>query len=226
MIQTALKPMRMIERVCAAAKGGIFFVGDQFLFFNRRDGQDRFKYLSPVDAACAFSQIEMDSGWLAPEVVRTGWDSRGVWSVLFVPARVTPLLIENGNETLKIQVPLPGLVFTNYGIGCHIWAVTGKKFSPEAKVFHAPLPNISSGGQICFGMNHLEREKGIEHAWKLFLASPFNSHQSDNKCKSQPGDVRRLLLDLQNKKLFPPQELLPGHQTVNLAFKNIWRGRS
>lgn len=217
-------PTRMIERVCSAAKGAIFFMGDQFLFFENHQGQDRFKYLSPIDAACAFSRIELDSGWLSPEIVRTGWDSRGVWAALFIPPKITPMLIETGHETLKIQVPLPGLVFTNYGSSCHIWAISGKKFSADEKVFHAPLPNISNTGQICFGNNQLEREKGIEHAWKLFLGSPFNSHQVDNKCKSQPGDIRQLLLDLRNKKSFPTQELIKAGHSVHSVFQNIhWR---
>jgi len=74
------------------------------------------------------------------------------------------------------------------------------EFSPDAPLYNAPLPNVGSEGGICFGSNSLE-DKNIGQTWQLFLDSPFTSHHSNGKSKSQPDDVRRLLVSLREKAL-------------------------
>jgi hypothetical protein len=60
-------------------------------------GVDHYKFLSPEAVRVAFSTLEVDTGWLMPGVVRTGWHTSGQpWSVLYLPP---------GKHTLNLKLP-------------------------------------------------------------------------------------------------------------------------
>jgi hypothetical protein len=64
---------------------------------NEALGVEHYKFLSPEAVRVAFSTLDVDTGWLMPGVVRTGWHTSGQpWSVLYVPP---------GKHTLNLKLP-------------------------------------------------------------------------------------------------------------------------
>lgn len=89
----------------------------------------------------------------------------------------------------------------------YLWALQ-ESFSPQARLFDAPFPNVHSGGQICWGNNTppLASPATAQNAWKLFFESPFNDHLVQGKTRRH-SDVRELLVRLNGKNKFPVHEL-------------------
>jgi hypothetical protein len=130
------------------------------------------------------------------------------------------LLFENVAQdipTLTLDIPLPTLVFMRIGTACYVWALKDE-FAPDAVLHHAPLPNVNSSGAICFGGNRLEGQS-VAQSWRLFLDSPFTSHQTNGKSRQQPDDVRLFLAGLHKRRHYPLRDLLPlqPRTTVDLA---------
>ena len=134
-------------------------------------------------------------------------------------------------KTIKsLHLALPGLVFGGVGNTYYVWAVKGGDFyegasgqgsgqiNPNARLYHAPLPNLYGDGHICFGNNAapiLKGGKELEAAWQLFLDSPFNGDLVAGKSKQHPRDVRAKLFDLVSRQQgrrpikYPAPDLVP-----------------
>ena len=46
-----------------------------------------------------------------------------------------------------LTVPLPGMVFAGLDRSWYVWAVRGKRFSPDLELFQTPLP-ISDDAEL------------------------------------------------------------------------------
>ena len=96
---------------------------------------------------------------------------------------------------------MPPFIFTGVSgkAAYRIWAVKSSyaKVGPSTQLFHAPLPNVYPGGDICWG--NAQPAVGsitsdLEKAFSLFMSeSVFNGHLANGKSRSQSSDVRRLL---------------------------------
>ena len=124
---------------------------------------------------------------------------------------------EGANDSiLEIEIPLPTLLLLGSGQSYYLWATLDKTVNQISKICHAPFPNLDSSGGICFGKNTAPecRLDTIESVWRLILESPFNNHQAANRCRTHPGDARKLLLALDGKKTFPKNALIKTEHTV------------
>ncbi len=202
--------MQAAHRLALEEEAALLFTGGQYLFRWREGQALHSKFVSPAAVRSAFSAEPIDSGWMPPGVRRWGNGPNGPWAVLFAPPARQTLsfvkLMPGREDVAEMVIPLPGLVFVCAGASCYTWAIK-KEFSPEAIVYHAPLPNVDESGRICFGANPLPGGD-ISRAWQLFLDSPFNDHLINGKSLREPGDVRKLLVTLPGRKRYPVGDLV------------------
>jgi PRTRC genetic system protein B len=201
------------------------------LYPMERGGSVAFKLISPEAVRTAFSRLPIDTGWLPADVRRWGHTPAGEYAVMFIPARrhVVPLANTWGNRfpakrLLKVEVPLPAMVFAGLGQSYYVWACAEAPH-PGAALFEAPLPNVSRGGGICFGRNHPPQVKPstMAQAWKLFMTSPFNDHLRGGSSKAHPDDVREQLLAVaaSGADTYPTADLVPLQGTVTQAIQQL-----
>ena len=184
------------------------------------------KMLAPASVRAAFSKIPVDSGWLPPRLRRWGYGEQGEYAVLYVPPQAHPLRLINDfgerfgkKRSLRLTVPLPGLVFAGQGSGYAVWAAPGDDFNPAAAACRAPLPNVHANGTICFGPNRPPAcaPGAIEAAWQLFIATPFNGHLKDGSSRAHAHDCREVLLALAEAEAtaYPVEDLVRGGGTLD-----------
>jgi PRTRC genetic system protein B len=209
----------------------LIFVGEQILFRQvAANGALEMKFIAPASVDAAFAQTRyIDSGWLAPNIVRWGVGAAGQWAVLFVPPTVCDLtLATDASELVTVRVPMPGRVMLGYGTGYYLWAVTDEQLTATPTMFHAPLPNVDTAGRICFGAKIPPRASTatIQSAWNLFFSAPFTAHQANGKSKRHPNDVRAHLLALaqRNRRQYPASDLIPLQRTLDVAIQSFVRG--
>lgn len=190
------------------SKAELIFLDGQYLFHYREGKQEHYKLLSPASVRQAFSNEPIDSGWIQSGVVRWGVAARGEWVIMFVPPKAYKLDF-GSNETLTVA--LPGFVFLGVGKYYYIWAISGEAFEPKFTAFHAPLPNVRPGGDICFGNNIPPSAscQTIAQAWDLFMQSEFNGDLANGKSRSQPNDVREKLRSVakRHSRAYPVKDL-------------------
>jgi PRTRC genetic system protein B len=195
--------------------GAIYFVGGQAIFEYHDHAGWHYKPIGPETLKVAFSVERLDSGWIPKGIVRSGFGTKGYWFVKFLPPDVHQIEMTYGDETLKIKVPLPALIFAGINRKYYLWAVQQTEFDPKAPMppFQAPLPNLYSDGSICWGSNQPPeaRHDYAESAWQLFITSPFNSHLAGQKSSRFDKDVRMLLKELAatGLKHYPLDDLRP-----------------
>lgn len=210
-----------LQKVLDTSKASLHFVDDQMLFVWRENGGERrHKFVSPAALRGAISREPVDSDWISPIVRRCGSGPRGNWAIAwFAPTVYKLSVIDDRQNTRAITVPLPGLVFAGAGKSYAVWATKGDTFSPDGTLFHLPLPNVESNGEICFGSNRVPPASAstIERAFSVFRDSPFNGHSVENKSKRHAEDVRQLLFELARAKerIFPEKDLVAAEASLD-----------
>lgn len=170
----------------------------------------RYKCLSPDALQVAFNTQTIDSGWIAPGVVRCGASTQGSWAVQFIPPARHRLDLDRLG---KVSVPLPGLLFLGLETTYWLCATTTQTFDPAALCYYAPLSNVYDSLKICWGRNipPIATAQTIATAWELFITSPFNEHLSYGKSRQHPQNIQTQLLALHQRsgRRYPAKDLLP-----------------
>ena len=210
------------------AAGALYFLPGQYLFKRIEDGREVVKALSSKQIARAFREYRIDTGWIKRRILRYREQPEGNYLLSYEPAQVRTIYIEVGKgEVREISVPLPTLVLFGKGREFYLWAAKARRIAPKTLLSHAPLPNLGGGsdlllGKICFGKNEVPecRADTIDAVWNLIFDAPFNADHASGRCRSEPPDVRRLLLGLakRNARSFPAKELLES----NTSIEQIW----
>jgi PRTRC genetic system protein B len=209
----------------------LFFKGQ--LVFKWKDGSiEKSKCISMAAAQQSFSNMQVDSGWLTPEIVRWGSGLKGEWFIAWLPPahHQIKLLTTNSKELkrhISITVPLPGLVFIGVENNYHVLAVKEEVFSPAANIYVSPLPNISSDAKICFGNNSLPpfSTKNSKKVIELFFDAPFNGDYCSQKSRKYPEDIRLMLVELASRKArrYPKKDLVPYNCSLETAVNKFTR---
>lgn len=210
------------------ASAALFFLPGQYLFANFQEGHNSLKALSSDQVARAFRDFHTDTGWLGRRVLRYREAPEGNAIIAYEPASVRNILIQlsSGHEE-TLAVPMPTLVLLGKGKEYYLWAVASRRVSARTHLAVAPLPNIGGGiqGKICFGRNDVPETHpaNLIAVWKLIFETPFNHDNVNNKCQSEPKDVRNLLTTLarDRAKKFPSTQLLTSSSTVDDAWVSI-----
>ncbi len=222
----------------AEAKAALFFLEGHYQLNWCEGSVEKTKFLSPAQIGRAFSTKDaFDSGWLDTFVLRfaRGAKAHKMLSVLpagrrkiFVtdPRSVDEREMDDGSTSesvLELEVPLPTLLLIGLGQKYYLWATLDKTINQKSKICAAPFPNLDSSGGICFGRNNAPecRLDTIESVWRLILDSPFNGDRAADRCRTNPDDVRKLLLALDGKKTFPKTALIKTNHTASELWEAV-----
>lgn len=149
--------------------------------------------------------------WLPERLVATDLERGSVW---FRPAGVTQLWLAVPEKTTLLTIPMPPLVLAFRYSGALAVMALGENVRPssDARLYHAPLPNLGLAGGVCLGSTAVGDFDPLEEAvpWDAFWGSAFSGHQVAGKSRRYPEDVRLLLLELDGKETFPIDDLAPA----------------
>lgn len=207
------------------ASAALYFLPGQYLFADFQEGVASIKALSSDQVARAFRRVHTDTGWLGRRVLRYREAPEGNAIICYEPASVRTILVEFSNGKVEqLAVPLPTLVLLGKGRDYYLWAAASGNVSAKTRLAVAPLPNIGSG-KICFGENDVPEThpSKLGAVWKLIFEAPFNHDHINNKCLTEPDDIRNLLAKLaaDRAKKFPAAQLIGSGTTVEDAWETI-----
>lgn len=217
--------MNNVLQVPADASAALYFLPGQYLFADLKESTVSLKALSSDQVARAFRKVHTDTGWLGRRVLRYREAPEGNAIISYEPAaikRVTVVYADKG--MVDLSVPLPPLVLLGKGQEYYLWAAASSHVSANTNLAVAPLPNVGSG-KICFGKNKPPEThpSTLSEVWKLIFDTPFNGDYINERCNSEPRDVRDLLWKLAADKVkkFPKSELILSTSTVEDAWEAI-----
>ncbi len=221
------------------AKAALYFLEGHYQLNYQTGKVAKTKFLTPSQIAKAFAVKDVfDSGWIQRNVLRFALLAKKTSKILSVlPAGKQKILItdprladereveaaDTSETILELEVPLPTLLLVGIGQSYYLWATPDKVATEESKISPAPFPNLDNSGKICFGSNLAPecRLETIESVWQMIFDSPFNNHQSQNRCPTHKKDVRKLWLELKDKKTFPKNALIKTEHTVGELWESI-----
>jgi PRTRC genetic system protein B len=209
------------QKVLGEVKAALYFLEGQYLFCWQEAGQMSSKLVAPESARIAFAQEPIDSYWMPEHIVRSGVNLQGQWIVQFLPPRRYAIELDHA----QITIPLPALVFAAIGTSYYLWAIKEKRFTAKALAYHAPLPNISAAGKLCFGSNRppVAAMHQIELAKQTFFGAQFNSDLSNGKSQKEPDNI---IVQLQaiaqtRRKTYPMNDLIPLGQSIDRLVSEV-----
>ena len=211
-------------------QAALYFLTDQghYLFRHRTEGGGfASKFIRHNDAMAAFHGVEVDSGWIDPNVRRFGADKHGEWFVFFMPPRILDVPFRFGNSVEVLRVPLPSTVLLGSNNTYYLYAIKGKIFKPKGQLCVAPFPNIFERGNICWGDTQVPKVSHVEarKAWELFFSSVFTSHLASDRVRGIKESCLPYWKELAERKArsFPQGRLLQLSKTVAGMFSDKLR---
>lgn len=180
------------------------------------DGRPATTYeLDPRDVVSAFSNQALTTGVLPKNCVfYMRKDGQECYAVVIHPG-VHELQIAEVEG--KHKVALPPLLFMGKGAVYSIWAIKHTWPGADERLYRAPLPNVNTNGQICFGEVRVPActAKNVWDVAKLFLEeSKFNDHLIDGKSRAHSNDVREGWSEAE----YPLDDLV----RTNLTLEGLW----
>lgn len=159
-----------------------------------------------------------DTGLIADDILRIWRKGETTVTIGYRKPQITGIWLEGSDDPLR--VPMPGLVMARKSRGSsHDYSILVAKRKPVAgsKLFECPLPNTGRGG-VCWGTVQLPSDPltgSLADDWRQFLGSRFANHAVGRKCKSYPDDIRKLFMELHDKKTrsYPAAELIDAEIT-------------
>lgn len=173
------------------------------------------KQVSPAGVALALSRdLQVASGLLPVDTLWWKNSRNGPVVALWCPAKVRKLTMQDEafKPPTRLRVPMPGAVFLCApGQAPWVFACKRKPKAATDRVYRMPCFNVFRQGRVCPGTHSFsQRVAGIPD--EFFLS--FFSHTGDfgGRSKSHPEDLRALWQELDGKKRFPTDDLVPdGH---------------
>ncbi len=192
----------------------------------KRDGEAVTEYaLDPAKIALALAaEISFDTGILNQNTLLVRQQDVRKIVVEYRRPQKTGLFLEGAEGA--IRVPLPGLVMVRKTIDnsqpkYHVYAVKKRPEALDIALFHAPLPNVFTGGNICWGNVRQVSEKALAGTslvedWSILLGTKFNAHGVSVKSQKHRDDVRKLYIELEQRRarVYPKRDLLPANKTL------------
>lgn len=177
---------------------------------------------------------EFSTGLLPSDIVYVWQKGQKRIVVSYRKPQITGIWLEGSEDAL--HVPLPGLLMARswseaqYSKPHYYVAATLRKPQMGSKLFNAPLPNAGNASSICWGTvdtpsGSVLKTCDMTQDWTFFLGSRFGSHSVSRKSKSQPEDIRKLLIKLDESKsrTFPKDEMVSEKLTFADWIKSICR---
>lgn len=220
------------------ARAALFFLEGNYQLNYREGSVEKTKFLTPAQIGKAFASRDVfDSGWLGSNVLRFALLARGRHKILSVlPAGIRKILMtaprpadERENDApiadpvLELTVPLPTLLLIGSGQKYYLWATLDRDVTSGSRICAAPFPNLDGSGTICFGGNQVPecRLETVDEVWRIIFESPFNGHQTENRCHTHKKDVRKFLLAINGRKTFPKKALIKTDHSIGRLWEKV-----
>lgn len=214
------------------AEAALYFFEGQYQFVTRSDRREQVKFLGPQAVRSAFTSERVDTGWIRPEIVRTGSVSSGPFAVAFFTARKREIVVAPpADEPFVLTVPVPPLVAIGSGAGLSLFAVRENTFDPNAKPHYAPFPNLFADARVCWGAN---AAPPVDHARivaavDLFFSSAFNLNEAARRSRAYPANVVEQLRQLARRRArtYPVDDLVrvPNAGSVGALVDRLVSGK-
>lgn len=202
------------------------------VMLHKRDGDQVTEYpVDPTQVALALSaKVQFDTGLLSHDTLLVR--QVGVKKVVigYRKPQKTGLFLEDSDTALR--VPMPGLVLIRLTADdknpqYQVYAVKKRPMTLDEPLYHPPLPNVFAHGNVCWGTVQRVTDTALQGAslaedWAALLGSPFNNHGVASKSKSQPTDIRQMLIVLEKRqaRTYPKRDLLPVKRTLAQILEN------
>ena len=204
----------------------VFSYGIRLTRFN--NGLSHKSYLiKPEDLAALFvTHVRFETGILRDNTLYVAEENNQRITIEYRPAAITGIWLES--EPNMLHVPLPSLLLrrsvatdgSNPAYTMYATTETKNTIQLTTKLYHTPLPNVFTSGNICWG--NIKRQpvefddNSLAAGWNQFLNTHFNGHGASGKTRTHHSDVRILLTELSNNKAteFPTEELIPSDKTL------------
>ena len=173
-------------------------------------------------AQALIGEITFSSGFIPNNVIYHAQKGVKKTVVSFRKRQRTGIWLEGREEALRVPLPDMILIKTTRG-GLNpdykAFATYGKPQNLNVALYNLPLPNIYTGGGICWGSVSRPNNDSLDLSedWASLLGSAFGNHSCGNKCKSYPDDIRKFLIELHNnpkRRVYPKRELIPAKTTL------------
>jgi len=173
------------------------------------------KMVSARDISLAMlGSVALSSGLLPPNALwwkRTrGEDEVAIWQ----PAKIwrVALQLEAFKPARRFTIPMPGLIFIcQMGKPPRVFAAKRRPCSLNDEVYHAPLYNVFTDGSTCPGTHSYPADMS-EIPASFFMSFFTRDASFRNRSKKYPNDLLPLWEELDGKKKYPLNDLVPfGH---------------
>lgn len=181
--------------------------------------------VSPDDVATALAaRMTFDTGILPPDTLCVLAEGATRTVAAYRRPGKTALWLEGSDD--PVRVPLPGLVMVrkttaNTTPDYSVWAVTERPAGYDARLYHAPLPNVYGRGGVCWGTVRRVGDEALAGAslaedWAQLLGSPFGNHSVGGKSKQYRDDVRKMYFELEKRRarVYPKKDLVDAKRTL------------
>lgn len=226
--------MTLSQSLPVTIKAALAFTkDDQLLLITQDANRSRIQFVDPSAASLAFQEESNDSGWLPPQTVRHGKTLQDEWVVQFYPPQKYTLTLQidrsfcpetDAVDTVDATVPFPGLLFIAKGYSAYLWAIKQKTFDSESRLYQAPLPNVDTSGQLCFGSNPkpVASLLNVQQIWETWWGGIFNHHTVMGKSKKHSSDVRWQLWESIGKRGYLIRDLEQSrYKTAQEAIESL-----
>lgn len=205
------------------------------VLMQRKTPQGCMEYLiDPAQLALQLaSTVRLETGILSPNTIYISQEGVQKLVVEYRPRQKTALFLEGTDA--PVIVPLPELLLfhrtTDKGLPDYrVFAVKARPTNLNAKLFHAPLPNLYEDGRVCWGsVQHLQAQQltgtNLTEDWKVLLGTRFGSHNAGRRSKSHPNDIRKkyLAMEAAKTRVYPKSDLIPANRTLEDVLEGLRR---
>ncbi|MCB9452427.1 MAG: hypothetical protein H6672_13400 [Anaerolineaceae bacterium] len=196
------------------------------VMLHKQEGDRVSEYpVDPAQVALALSaKVRFDTGLLSGDTLLVRQEGVKKLVVAYRLPGKTGLFLDGSDTALR--VPLPGLVMIRATTDDRqpqysLYAVKKRPVTLDEPLFHAPLPNVFSGGGICWGTVSRVSDAGLTGTsmaedWAMLLGSPFGDHAVSGKSKAHPQDIRQMWIALEERqaRTYPKSDLIPTKKTL------------
>lgn len=172
------------------------------------------RLVSALDVAHALaSELDLTTGLLPPDALWLVKRSSGTWLALWQGPGVRAVRLKTSLDAppRRFRLPIPGLVFLcpPGGEAPYVFAAGERPRRPEDALFHAPFYNVFASGRVCVGTHPFPRDPARVPG--AFFESFFSAAMDTARGKSRrhPDDVGLLWAELDRKREFPLDDLVP-----------------
>lgn len=174
------------------------------------------RIVSALDVAHALAnELTFSSGLLPSQSLWWQNTRGGPMIALYVEPKIRKLALQETatDPPKRFTIPLPGLIFLcSPGKPPWVFAVKKRPTKETDVVYKAPLCNIHENGRSCPG-DHKYPTRVADIVESFFISFFSVGGDSSNRSKKFPYDISLLWAHLDNKKIFPKDDLVV-HGTV------------